>query len=279
MGTAPVYAVSSWSLHRRLGLVYPDAPGAEGDGQALPEFGSGELSVFDVPADLKAHGFDRLELCHFHIPGRDRAAVARMAAALSAAGVTLQTLLIDDGDVAQPDTATRTRDCGWIAGWIDIAAALGASHVRVIAGQQLPEAAALDRSVGALRELASHANAKGVRITTENWFALTAGPREVHHLLDRLEGHVGLLADTGNWKGPSKYDDLAAIFGRAERCHAKAHFNDGRMDRHDFRQCLDAAARAGYQGPFTLVYESPGDEWAGVLAERAAIDQHSSATG
>jgi hypothetical protein len=51
-----------------------------------------------------------------------------------------------------------------------------------------------------------------VRVIT-NWLDLLAGPREVAQVLDRLGGEVGLLADFGNWKGPRKYADLAAIFG------------------------------------------------------------------
>ena len=65
-----------------------------------------------------------------------------------------------------------------------------------------------------------------MRVTTENWLALLAGPKEVHHVLDRLDGEVGFMADFGNWKttGDAKYDDLASILARSEDTHAKARF-------------------------------------------------------
>jgi hypothetical protein len=111
-----------------------------------------------------------------------------------------------------------------------------------------------------------------VRIVTENWFDLTAGPKQVHHILERLEGEVGLLADTGNWTGATKYGDLAAIFGRAERCHAKASFGDGlAMDLEDYRRCIEAAKGAGYMGPFALIFDAAGDEWVGVEMEREVV--------
>ena len=275
---APTIAVSSWSLHRRIGLAYPDSPAAPGPhlgtGTAEPKWGPGAVSILDFPAEVKAHGIDRLELCHFQLAGRDPAYLGEMRAALKSAGVTLQTLLIDDGDLSHPEGAVRTRDQAWIASWIEAGAVLGAKTARVVAGKQPPSAAALQCSVDGLRALARRGKDVGVPVITENWFALTAGPKEVFHILDRLEGEVGLLADTGNWSGPAKYGDLAAIFARASRCHAKASFTpDQQIDRDDYRRCILAAKNAGYSGPFALVYDSPGDEWAGVDAEREVVNQ------
>jgi hypothetical protein len=92
----------------------------------------------------------------------------------------------------------------------------------------------------------------------------------VNAVLDRLEGRVGFLADFGNWKGPSKYADLASVLGRAEDVHAKCHFSDGlSMDAQDFGRCLQAAETAGYSGPYTLIYEGPDDdEWQALRMER-----------
>lgn len=270
----PIFAVSSWSLHRRIGVSYPDAPGKPGAGIAEPTWGEGEIGILDLPGDLARHGINRLELCHFHLANRDPSYLGEMRAALKGAGVELQTLLIDDGDPSHPDAAIRTRDGAWIAGWIEAAAELGATSARVVAGKQPPSPSALQCAVDGLRELARRGKAVGVPVITENWFALTAGPKEVYHILDALEGEVGFLADTGNWSGATKYDDLAAIFARAERCHAKASFGPGQaLDRNDFRRCIEAAKGAGYQGPFALIFADDGDEWAGLEQERAVVKE------
>ena len=162
--------------------------------------------------------------------------------------MTLQTLLIDDGDITDPVHGTRDRD--WIGRWIDVAANLGAERARVIAGKQKPTPEVLDRSVTGLAELARRGADQGIRVITENWFATLAGAAEVHAVLDRLDGTVGFLADFGNWKGPGKYAELAAVFARAEACHAKCYFTDGlAMDAEDFRRCLAAAEGAGLPAP------------------------------
>jgi sugar phosphate isomerase/epimerase len=110
---------------------------------------------------------------------------------------------------------------------------------------------------------------RGVRIATENWFALTASPREVDHILDSVGEDLGFLADTGNWSGPTKYAELKSIFARANLCHAKCHFGPGLdMDCDDYGKCIEAALDAGYAGPFTLVFESPSELWQGLEMER-----------
>ena len=230
---------------------------------------AGALALAALPAELARRGYDRAELCHFHLASRQPAYLRDIRAAFAAAGVSIQTLLIDDGDITG---SQRERDLNWISGWVESAAALGADCARVIAGKAKPSDEALAQSIAGLRRIGAEGKVLGVRIVTENWFDLLAGPREVHQVLDALDGGVGFLADTGNWKGRAKYADLASVFGRAERCHAKAEFGPGLViDGEDFAQCIRAAAEAGYAGPYTLVFESEGEPWAGVAAENAFI--------
>jgi sugar phosphate isomerase/epimerase len=113
-----------------------------------------------------------------------------------------------------------------------------------------------------------------VRVVTENWLDLTPGPDQIEYLMDTAGDDLGLLADFGNWKGPSKYDGLARILARAEDTHAKASFTDqGSIDASDFRRCLAACDASGYAGPYTLIYEGADpDEWAAIGAEKQFVD-------
>ncbi|HTN64508.1 MAG TPA: sugar phosphate isomerase/epimerase [Devosia sp.] len=265
-------AVSTWSLHRMLGTTYPHHLDSAEIGPVEETYGSVDESLLDIPSAIANHGINRLELVSFHLPSRDRVYLEELRHALATAEVTLQTLLIDAGDISNPKTSAR--DTEWIWGWIEIANALGAERARVIAGKQKPTRDALDLSVKALRTLAGRNAGSKVRLTTENWFDLLAEPAQVHYLLDKLDGQVGLNADFGNWSGKGKYADLRAIFGRAETCHAKGSFTDGKLDEADYAQCLQAAEEAGYKGPYTLIFdaESP-DEWAGIEMEKQFIEE------
>lgn len=266
----PRIAVSSWSVHNLLGVTYANGPGKIPTGLPEPTFGAGTLALLDLPAELVRRGYTRAEICHFHLANLEQGYLKSVRDTFQKSGVVIQTLLIDDGDLT--DSATRDRDLKWIANWIEAASVLGAENARVIAGKAKPSPAALALSVDGLRAMAKLGKARGVRIVTENWFDLLSSPREVHHVLDKVGNQLGFLADTGNWHGATKYDDLRSIFARAELCHAKCSFGPGlAMNDTDYGQCMKAAAEAGYAGPLTLIFESPGDEWRGLDMEHRFV--------
>ncbi len=263
-------AVSTWSLHRILGTTYPHNLDSLEVGEAQETYGEGTESLLDLPSALHNHGYHRLELVSFHLRSRDPIYLGELRDQLKVSGVLLQTLLIDAGDITHPEHGAR--DTAWIASWIETANELGAANARIIAGKQAPTRETLDRSVAALRQLADGNAGSPVRLVTENWFDLLSSPAAVDEILDRLEGRLGLLGDFGNWRGPGKYADLAAIFPRAELCHAKGAFADGKLDEVDYGQCVALAEAAGYAGPYTLIFDndSPG-EWHGLGIERDFI--------
>ena len=266
----PRIAVSSWSLHNTLGYSHDNGPAGRADAPAQPTWGPGSLKLMDLPAALHARGYGRVELCHLHIPSLDPVYLEELRDAFSSSGVIIQTVLIDDGDITNPET--RTRDMAWIHHWIDAAARLGATYARAVAGKQKPTPENIASSVSGLRALAHSAATRGIKLVTENWFDLTSTPEAVHQILDCVGSDLGFLVDTGNWSGPTKYDDLQSIFARAQLCHAKVNFAPGlKMDEDDYRRCLEASKRAGYKGPYTLVFDGEGDEWAGLAAERKFI--------
>ena len=268
---APRLSVSTWSLHRTLGVSFPDAPGDDGTRPRTETWGPGALSLLEIPAQIAARGMHTLEICHFQLPSLDQSYLAELRAAITQAGVELFSLLIDAGDITDP--IHHARDLAWVAEKVDIAASLGAKRARVIAGKApyTPESITLSKT--GMRELAARGSAQNVRITTENWFPLLARPEYVLDLLDSLEGEVGLNFDFGNWGGPTKYEDLTAISTRAESCHAKCHFDSPlQADSDDYLRCLEITRNAGFVGPYTLVYDGPDDdEWAGLHIESELV--------
>lgn len=272
--SSPPLAISSWSLHHAIGVTYPNRPDHDvAAPEPEPTFGAGRISLLELPEAIRKLGVNRAEICSFHVASRDSSYLAELRAALAASGVTLQTLLIEYGDLTDP--ATAERDLAWIEGWIEASAELGAEQARVIAGKAPASAETLDRSAACLRRLARLGESLGVRIVTENWFKLLSTPADVHGLFDRLDGAIGLNGDFGNWKGSTKYRDLEAIFGLAVCCHAKGDFRGGALDTEDYGRCLDAATAAGFRGPYTLIYEGDDpDEAANLAIERDFIRAH-----
>lgn len=262
-------AVSTWSLHRTLGRLTPYGPEANG---TVPQrtLSPGALSLLELPARLAAFGIHKLEICHFHLPSRAPAYLRQLRDALADAEVTLWQLLIDAGDITHPTQAAT--EIAWIEGWLDVAAALGATRARVSAGKATASSTTLTASHAALTRLADYAQQRGVRLMTENWQNLLTKPEYVLTVLDGLD-QIGLLADFGNWSGPTKYDDLAQILPRAESAHAKADFTGpGLINQADYVRCLELCQATHFTGPYSLIYDGPdNDEWAGLQVERAVV--------
>jgi len=250
-------AVHAWSLDRVLGRF-----------RAGVTTGASGLPLLELPAALREHGYRTVQLCHFHLPHRDAAYLGELRAALAESGVALDALLVDDGDLTHPVDGGREE--AWVSSFLGDAEQLGAQRIRVVAGKTRTDTAQRDSSA-ALGRLAARAG--DLRVVTENWGDVTRDAADVRAILDPLDGAVGLLVDLGNWRGPGKYADLAAVTPHAETCHAKAHWGADGIDEEDYRASLGAVLGAGYTGPFALVYDAEDDdEWAGLAVERAVVE-------
>ena len=204
------FSVSTWSLHRTLGRPAAYGPGDHRPPVVVADGRRGQIALLELPARVAEFGIHTMEICHFHLPSCEPAYLHELRSALDAEGIELWSLLIDGGDIT--DTQHSERDLAWIETWIDVAGRLGAKNVRVIAGKAAPTPSSVEMSRSGLRRLADCARGSGVRLMTENWLGLMSGPDVVLDMLDSLGGDLGLCLDFGNWRGPTKYDDLALIF-------------------------------------------------------------------
>lgn len=262
-------AVSSWSLHRTIGATYHDSPSKGPQGEA--KHSDTQLALLNLPAALRANSYEAMQLCHFHLPSREPSYTNEFRAAAGQADVELLTVLIDEGDVTDPEWGEASVE--WIAGWVRTAAALGASRARVIAGKQPYSPEAMDAAVSRLTRIADAADEVGLALETENWFPLLATPAAVNEMLDRMDGRLALCADFGNWPRPQIYEDLPKIMPRAETCHAKLEFlNATDLDEPHTDACLRIAREANYKGPYVIVNGGKGDsEWEAIEIQRKAL--------
>ncbi|OCT13680.1 xylose isomerase [Paenibacillus pectinilyticus] len=273
----PYLSLTSWSLHRNLGPLrwtrWDDNTRTQfTDAQEQPEL----LSLLELPAVLAKKGFTSLEVCHFHFPETSATYLSSLKNAFAEAKLRFYTLLLEYGDISSSDETRRQSDITWIKGWIDIAAAVGAERVRVIAGEADPAVqAALVRSTNALRELAQYGSTQGVRVITENFKSLSSTADNCLSLLEGVGEQLGFTSDFGNFKGAGKFDELVRTLPYSESVHAKAQTNaEGIPDEAEFIRCLDIVKEARYEGPLTLVYDGPGDMWEGIARVRRIVEPY-----
>jgi sugar phosphate isomerase/epimerase len=240
--------------------------------------------LLELPAQLAEIGIGTLEIVHFHFASTDDGYLDELRAAVKDAGIELFSVLIDAGDITHADAARREEALTWIRSWIDVAARLGASHARVVAGytaverngDDLRHHPIIQRSAENLRSLATYAAPLGVRVITENFRETGSRADQLAAILDLCEGRVGLCADFGNAKGADKYDELAALFPRADSAHVKAEYDGrGNVDRVELARSLGLLRNTSFNGPMSLIFDSalkPGEtEWDNLVVMRELV--------
>lgn len=271
----PRLSTSTWSLHKLLGQAWYEPGGgglAAGAQLVNKSAATPTMMLLDVPHEIARHGIRTLEICHFHFPSIDRTYLAELSSAARDAGVELFSLLIDTGDPTAADPAKRARDMELIRAWMDVAAALGASHVRVNAGSTPVSSQMIDRSATNLRELAGHARGLGLRTITENWHATSKEPEALLEILDRCDGAVGLCVDFGNAEGPRKHETIDLLAPRGTSVHAKARRHpDGTMDLSELDRCVAPLRAAGFDGPVSLIRDGSAERWEELIELRDAL--------
>ncbi len=246
------FAVSTWSLD---GLLQTGTP------------------LLDVPALLRQHGIGTLEICHFHLPGTDRAYLESLRERLQDASVELFSVLIDAGNIASADPAVQASDEAFIQHWIEVAATLGAERVRIDAGLEPASPEVIERSARRLRDFAQHAASVGLQVSTENWRTTSQDPDALLGILEGCAGMVGLCADTGNAEATAdKYQTLSRLLPVATSVHFKARYTPtGDLELEDLEHCARLIQEAHFDGVITLIFDRKRDEWAGIARLHEAL--------
>ncbi|MBT3601580.1 MAG: TIM barrel protein [Candidatus Latescibacteria bacterium] len=264
-------SVSTWSLHRQLGRAWyvPTEEGLQDRSEPTDR-----VELMAVPGLVASHGIHQLEVCHFHFPSVDVGYLREFRSELDQHNVTFYSLLIDTGDITHPDEVQREEELNLIRGWIDVAGICGAKQARVVAGEADESDNAIALSAKNLGVLAEYAQGKGVRVSTENFKKLTQRAAPLLEILDRCDADLALCTDFGNFKGDTKYDDLAAVLPFATTVHAKADYEGGALMTEGFSLCMTLSRSAGFEGPYVLIFSDKGDEWSHLHALKDEIITH-----
>jgi hypothetical protein len=236
-------------------------------------------SLLELPAEMASRGYDCYDLSNLLLPSIDRGYLAELRSAFEASNVELFQLLIDTGEVGSPDPGESRASIEHTKFWIDVAAQLGASGVRYVPGDSEPTPETMRSTAAVFRELYDFAARHGLKPATENYRIFTTDADNLLQLVELSERDYGWIADTGNPKGPGKYDGLEKLFKGATSMHAWAlPKEDGKPDKEEFRRCLTMARDKGFDGPIMLHgayamnnFAWAPDLWSGIDAMRDEV--------
>lgn len=256
----PKVAMSSWTFHEAFGCLWNELhPNGK---KVIPKNvgTSASLDLLSLPREVASHDITTIDICHFHLPSIDATFLEELKGALAEADVELVQLLIDSGELCNPDPEASRDQIEIVKRWMEVASQLGATGVRYVPGAATPSAETIGASVKAFRELADFANSLALEPATENFKNMNQLPGTLLEIIDLSERSYGLVADFGNASGPDKYLTLSKLMPRATSIHAWANCDDnGIIDRAEFRHCLEIALDSGFDGPILLLGARPPD--------------------
>lgn len=265
------FALSSWTTHGMLGNVryahtFEAPPVLEG---GAPELG---LSLLDFPALAASVGIRKLELCHFHFPSTDEAYLTSLRNKVAEAGVVIENLLLDTGNLSNPDDTEWEASLAEAKAWQQVAAWVGAKGCRIDCGTEAPSETSKQRAALALQQLADHGQQLGLTTTTENFRETSVDPQDLLEIMQQSGRSLNLCVDFGNAKKTGdKFGTLEVLLPHGTSLHVKGEYKDGVLDREELQQGLTLAQEAGFTGFITLIVDGNEDEWEQTLALRDEI--------
>ncbi len=152
-----------------------------------------------------------------------------------------------------------------VKAWTERTAKLEAKTVRIFAGT-LEKGdtleAAQKRVVAAIEECCEVAAKLGVMLAMENHGGITATPEQLLALVKPVKSTaLGVNIDTGNFKTPDPYDDLAKIAPYGVVCQVKTEVTPTgkKTEEADLKRVVNILKKANFHGYVALEYEAKED--------------------
>ena len=172
--------------------------------------------------------------------------------------------------MVQADKAKRAQVLADIKKWVDVTDWLGASHLRIFAGE-LPPGATVDQgmewSVEVMKPACDYAGKKGITLGVEDHGGITQKAETTLEILRRVDSpYAGVNLDISNFLAASddeQYAQIEACIPYATHTHIRDRFGDSRRPI-DLDRVWQLFAKAGYKGYMSAEYEGEEDAMTGV---------------
>jgi sugar phosphate isomerase/epimerase len=177
---------------------------------------------------------------------------------LAFSGVAIRT------EMCQPPGTARTQQVQSIKKWVDVTNLLGASHLRVFAGN-LPSGASTRQGIewvaDTMKAACDYGAERGVVLGIEDHHGITSRADQVLEIVRRVDSpYAGITLDIENFDVNSeeeRYSDFAACIPSATHVHVRDVVTKTHVPI-DLDRVWQLLAKAGYKGYVSAEYE--GDE-------------------
>jgi sugar phosphate isomerase/epimerase len=238
-----------------------------------PDIIAGRISLGAWARTGAELGLDAVDASILFFPDRTPAVLARARRAVEGEGISLG-MMSTYPDFTHPDARTRAREIDAARATIDIAAALGMSYVRAIAGQAHPgteRQAGQMWAVAGLEAMVKHSRGTGVEVVYENHdqAGVMAYPdfsarQEVFLAIYRATAcfGLGINYDTGNATAltPNPLVLLDAVLDRVRTLHV----SDTSAVGEHIRPCVIGTGLAPLETIFRRLHQANWDGYVSI---------------
>ena len=227
------------------------------------------MDMFKLLDYCAEHGCEGAELTSYYFPKdvtTDYLVAVRRHAFLR--GIAISGTAIGN-NFSHPKGEQRDREIALTKSWIDRAAVLGTSHVRVFAGQtkELSRAEADKLVITALEECCDYAGQRGIFLGIENHDSIGSADALIAIIKQVRSRWLGVNLDSGNFRTENPYADFAKCAPYAVNVQMKTEIRrkDAKeSETADLPRKAKILRDAGYQGWIALEFEAKEDPWTAV---------------
>ncbi len=224
-----------------------------------------QLTLFDFVTDCARFGLEGTELTSYYFPADvDPPYLRQLKRHCFQLGLDVSGTAVGN-DFGHPPGPRREAEIEKMKRWIEYAEILGAPVIRVFAGSR--HAPQSDQEtheliVSAMKACCECAGQHGVFLALENHGGPTSTADGLMALVRDIDSPwFGVNLDTGNFHGPSVYEDLERVAPYAVNVQVKVTIAgaDGKKQPADFVRLAEILRRVNYRGYVVLEYEEAGD--------------------
>lgn len=166
-------------------------------------------------------------------------------------------------DMCRPSAEAQAHELAEIQKWVDVAAKLGAGHIRVFGGN-VPKGSTEDQATqwvsAILKRAAEYSGKRGIILGMENHGGITEKAGRILQIVEQVNSPwVGINLDTGNFTSDT-YTQIEACVPYAVNVQFKTEIKEaGKKMSSDWQRIVDLLVKGGYKGYLALEYEAEED--------------------
>ncbi len=228
----------------------------------------GSMTLSDVVRYCAEHGIEGLDATGYYFPGYPKTPSGDYIRALKREAFKNGVTIFGTGvrnDFSVPDAAARKNDVRMVKEWIEVAAALGASVIRVFSGRGVPAGYSFDQTlewmIPDFKECAEHGRRHGVVVGLQNHNDFLKTADETIRVAKAVNSEwFGVILDVGSLRQGDPYAEIEKLVPYAVSWQLKEKVGYGGKEvTTDLRKVKAIVDKAGYRGFLPIETLGPGD--------------------